>query len=107
VEALYIVVRSDLKPGQQLAQSVHAMRQFTEEWPQLDRRWFDMSNTVVILGAKDEPALEELLLKAKDYGLATSEFREPDLDLSLTAITLQPCAQSKALCKGLKLALSK
>lgn len=110
MEPLYIIVRSDLTPGQQLAQSCHALRQFTEEWPNIDREWFEKSNTLVILGIEHEQALDRLKWLAEDKGLAVSAFYEPDYPLypagTLTAIALEPNPASKELCSDLKLALS-
>lgn len=106
MEPLYIIVRQDLKPGQQLAQAVHAMRQFSEEWPDVDREWFAKSNTIVILNIDHEQALDQLKWLAEDKALCVSAFYEPDLGDSLTAIAIGPDPQARELCSELDLALS-
>lgn len=87
MERLYVVTRSDLPPGLQLAQSVHAARQFAEEHPKLDRAWFRGSNNIVCLSVPDEPALRELVRSAERESPASS-FLEPDLGGALTAVAL-------------------
>jgi peptidyl-tRNA hydrolase len=87
---LYLVTRKDLAPGARASQLVHAMRQFTEEHPGVDREWFTRSNTVVLLEVPTEQVLEKLEQKARIADVPVSIFREPDLDNALTALTLGP-----------------
>jgi len=103
MKRLYLVVRADLSPGQQAVQACHALRAFVEEHPDTDREWFDESNTLVLLSAQDERALKRLGTKAVMVGVPCSEFREPDLDDSLTAIAVAPSGHR--LCKRFPLAL--
>jgi hypothetical protein len=51
---LYIVVRSDLPPGLQAAQAVHAAFSFACEYPEEMRRWHLESNFIVVLNAHNE-----------------------------------------------------
>jgi peptidyl-tRNA hydrolase len=90
---LYVVVRADLSPGEQLAQSCHALRAFVAQHPETDARWFAESNNLVVLKAKDEPSLSELSRLAARRGLRAACFREPDYDDALTAIALEPAAK--------------
>jgi len=46
-----------------------------------------------------------LVKKAEERGLQISQFREPDMNNALTAITLEPGDRSRRLCRGLGLAL--
>ena len=46
---LYVVVRADLSPGVQAAQALHAHRAFVAEYPEVERVWFETSNTISIL----------------------------------------------------------
>lgn len=87
---LYLVTRRDLAPGARAAQLCHAMRQWSAEQPEADREWFELSNTVVLLEATDEPALEALLGRARDAEVLCVEVREPDLGEALTAVTIGP-----------------
>jgi len=106
VDKLYIVTRADLHPGYQAAQAVHAARQFQHEHPEVERRWFEKSNTVALLAAPDESALERLMHKARSIGLKVASFREPDLGHQLTSIALEPGEYTGRLCRKLPLTLA-
>jgi len=93
-------------PGQQLAQSVHAAFQFSKEHPNIAINWMKKSNFICILQIKNEEQLANLTIKAINHNLAYSEFREPDYNNSLTAITIEPGQKTKELVKNLRLALS-
>ncbi len=100
---LFLVTRRDLSPGQQAVQAAHAMREFQHKHPDLERTWYEASNTLALLVVDDEPALERLLERARWKGLAVSGFREPDRQNELTAIAIEP--RGKSLCQRLALAL--
>jgi len=87
---LYVVVRADLRPGLQLAQSCHAVRLFTEEHPEADRAWFRDSNNLVCLQAESKEHLAKLAYDATNRCVPVSMFREPDLGGELTAIVIGP-----------------
>lgn len=86
-------------------QSIHAMRQFTAEHPDIDKEWFLTSNYLGLLAAKDESELLEIIRKAALDDIRYSIFREPDVDNAITAIALEPGEKSKRLCSRLPLAL--
>jgi hypothetical protein len=100
------VVRANLSPGQQATQACHALRQFAEEHPAIDREWHRESNHLALLTVDDEEALTCLLERARRSGIRHVVFREPDIGDALTAIALEPGAGSRRLCRGLRLALS-
>lgn len=91
-DRLYVVVRGDLAPGLQVAQAMHAFRQFVEDHPDTERRWFADSNTLAVLTVPSEGALASLVMDAVDRDLRHSKFHEPDLGGALTAIALEPGA---------------
>jgi len=99
------VTRQDLSPGYQVAQSCHALRQFSEEHKEIDNEWFHNSNYLAVLSAKDENALLKLIEKADSQGVKFSVFFEPDLDNQITAVALEPGIISKKLCSNFRLAL--
>ena len=103
VPKLYLVVRSDLSPGQQAIQACHALREFSEHHPVADQSWYAKSKTLVMLSVPDEDRLVSLQADAKGLEVSCAGFREPDLDDTLTAIALGPDA--RRLCRGLPLAL--
>lgn len=88
MDRLYVVTRSDLKPGAQLAQSCHAVASFAVAHPEAHRAWATGEANVVCLSAGDELELERLLEQAARAALPSAAFREPDLGGELTAIAL-------------------
>ncbi len=104
MEKLYIVVRADLPPGAQIAQSCHALRAFVEKYPGLDRQWHDTGGNLVCLSIEDERELQSLLADAI-YGdeIACAWFCEQDLGGQLTAIALD--SRARRLVSNLPLAL--
>jgi hypothetical protein len=99
-------VRADLSPGAQAVQACHSLRQFIADHPAIDAEWFNQSNYLALLSAKNELDLERIILECESKGIRFSVFREPDFANSITAIALEPGAKSKKLCSHLKLALS-
>lgn len=87
----------------QAVQSCHAMREFTEQHPEIDSQWYKASNYLALLAAKDEDKLLSLLNKAEKRGIRTACFREPDLDDAITAIVLEPGVDSKRICGNIRL----
>jgi peptidyl-tRNA hydrolase len=100
---LFLITRRDLSPAQQAVQAAHAQRQFAHEHPQIEREWFETSNTLAFLCVPDEEALGVLHQKAVDRDVPVAAFREPDRSDELTAIAIGPTG--KRLTKGLPLAL--
>ncbi len=94
-----------MEPGYQAVQSMHALRQFTAEHPEIDRIWFEQSNYLGLLSVKNEEELVQLIEQAANHGIHHSIFREPDIDNQITAIALSPGPKSKKLCSRLPLAL--
>jgi peptidyl-tRNA hydrolase len=92
-DKLYIVVRKDLKPSAQGAQSLHAMAEFCMAHPILAKEWHTKSNFVCLLEVRDEARLQKLLLQAEERGVPHAAFREPWLENSLTAVALHPAGR--------------
>ena len=103
MDKLFIVIRSDLPPGAQLAQGIHAMRAFVAAHPDVDRAWYESSNNIVVLNVPDAPALEQLLALGSQRGVPTAKFHEEDFGGELTAIAIGP--SGKRLVANLPLAL--
>lgn len=89
---LYIIVRSDLPAGAQVAQSCHAIRLFGAQHPEVDEEWYQHSNNLVCLQVPDLSALLELADQAELGGHLHSVFREPDFGDEPTAMALEPAA---------------
>lgn len=104
MDRLYIVVRADLAPGAQIAQSCHALRAFVEAYPELDRAWHAAGGNLVVLSVPEERDLAELYVWATGAEeLAGAWFREEDFGDELTAIALE--GRAKPLLRALPLAL--
>ncbi len=94
-EKLYVVVKDDLPPGQQLAQACHAAFQIGVMFNRDIAEWFRRSNYLVVLAASDINEVRRHVC-AKDevadrkhtrYGIVT----EPDLPgCPQTAIAFLP-----------------
>jgi peptidyl-tRNA hydrolase len=102
-DKLYVVVRNDLKPGQQAAQSLHAMAEFFIKHPDHAKEWHTDSNYVALLEVSNERRLEKLLAHAERDNIPHAAFCEPWLDNSLTAVALHPAGGH--LVKEFQLAL--
>lgn len=102
---MYIIVRSDLPPGLQAAQAVHAAFAFYHEHPSVVKPWLIQSNFLVIVAVPDEDALLDLITEASKRGIVRTAVREPDCDNEATAVALAPCDESRRLCANLPLAL--
>jgi len=48
-QKLYIVTRSDLSPGAQAVQGMHALVEFVMRNPEKARLWYEGGNTLVFL----------------------------------------------------------
>lgn len=100
---MYILVRQDISPGYQIAQSVHAKDQFTHEFPKEENKWYQESNTIVVLGVPNEDALKAYAYLADSQGLKHSMFYEPDID-EHTALAIEPGEAAAKLCANLRIA---
>jgi len=101
---LYIVVRQDLSSGAQIAQSIHAFREFVEHHYDAEAQWYSKSNIIVVLGVSDEQELLILSSEAFKQGISRAEFREPDMMMSLTAVAFEPTSEVSFFLSHLSLA---
>jgi len=109
-DKLYVVVDGSLAPGLQIAQALHAFREFLAAHPEAEARWYGGSNTLAVLAADGERALHDLLRVATRHQIRAAAFREPDLAAGgtapVTAVALEPGDLAARLCRGYPLALS-
>lgn len=101
---MYIVVRSDLSPGLQAAQAVHAGFFFAQTYPEITREWLSDSQYLVIVAADSSEEILALNAKASSKNIPTSLWSEPDLNGEVTAVALAPGSMSRILCANLPLA---
>lgn len=102
---LYVVVRQDLAPGYQIAQSLHAFREYIEYHPESEQEWYKSSNTIAILGCENEEELVSLMGLADGRGIKLAPFREPDMDDALTACAFEPGQKTSSFLSHLRSAL--
>jgi len=104
-DKLYLITRADLSPGRQAVMMAHALREFTQNYPEIDRDWYTTSNYIAALAVPDVNDLTSLFETANSLNLAVAPFYEPDFNDELSAIAIQPSSLTVNLCKKLPLAL--
>ena len=100
VSKMYVVVRQDIDLGYQIPQSIHAKDKFTHDFPECEHRWYNDSNTIVVLGIENEDELLKLAGLSRLEGLRFSIFFEPDIN-EYTAIAIEPGAATANMLKTL------
>lgn len=104
-DKLYVIVRADLPPGLQIAQAIHAQREYAAQHAESERAWYRASNTVAVLAVADELHLRRLIAQAGFEGAKTAVFHEPDRADEMTAAVVEPGPLGHRLCRKLPLAL--
>ena len=83
------IVRRDLEPKYQLAQTLHAGLQFALDYPEEFKKWDKESKSVVCLSVADETELKTIVDRINpQISEHISLFREPDLNDELTSIAI-------------------
>lgn len=83
---LYVVVRADISPGDQIAQACHAVAEFSVHEPARFQEWATAQRNLVVLQAPSRTALDIVRSQLLDEGIGVVTFREPDMADELTAI---------------------
>jgi hypothetical protein len=100
---LFVVVRADIAPGLQLAQSGHAIVSFQHSYAGEYEEWYRGSNNLVILASRNEAELTKLAYSLTCKGVKVALFREPDLGDELTSIGVGSEGQKYLSCLPLAL----
>lgn len=79
---VYVLVRADLPPGAQLAQSGHAAIELALKHPDV----VSCTPTIVMLQVRDEEHLLDFVRGASREGLPLATFVEPDMGYTTTAM---------------------
>ena len=103
IHKLIVVIRKDLEPGYQIAQSGHALAQFMLEHPDRAIQW--NNNFLICLSIENEEKLHNLYTKLQKQGIAVSAFCEPDIDHQMTSIAFEGTKVASKLTSSLPLAL--
>jgi hypothetical protein len=110
---MWILVRSDLPPGMQIAQAAHAAFKYAAAFPEAFREWQrEGPQSLVVLAVENERILRYWLERVQtDLTQPRGASRqwcsvvEPDLDYQLTAIACSPSDAHARLFSNLPLAL--
>lgn len=105
-EKLYVLVREDLRPGQQAVQALHA----AVDYVMLRREageWWRESNTVVVLGVKNRKELHKYEKMVLNFAIPHVLFREPDMWNQPTALAFESEPWMTYMVAPLRLALGK
>ena len=107
-DKLYLVTHSQLSAGYQIAQVAHVVAEFINQHPTLANQWHSISNSIIVLEAKNARELSELQEKAIERGLKVTAFREPDIGDEITALAFEPSEDTRKFlsnlpCAGKKL----
>ena len=102
---LVTVVRADLKPGAQIAQTGHAIAEFAHQFPTEFQEWKTKSNYLISLSIDNEERLQRLFYKLQDNGADVVAFTEPDIQDQLTSICYYGTPEMRKITDKLDLAL--
>jgi hypothetical protein len=103
MQKLYVIVRQDLKPGAQVAQSGHAIAAFARAHRETFEAWTDGPNNLVVIAIAGELELDAL--RQRLGGARLAAVHEPDLGDQLTAIAVEATDATARLVSTLPLAL--
>lgn len=103
MDRLYVIARSDLPPGAQLAQSCHAVSAFAHLHRAEHDAWQANDQNLVVLSVENESAPGELLRVVDGSGAKVAAFHEPDFGNQLTAFAVS--GDAARLLSSLPLAL--
>lgn len=84
---------------------LHALADFTQQYPLQTKEWAEKSNSLVTLSVKEEVELIKLMDKLSKESIKFSAFKEPDIDHQITAIAIEPCDRARKICSYIPLAL--
>jgi hypothetical protein len=97
---VYVLVREDLSPSQQVVQSCHAAIEAARTFLPPEHE----HPHLVICGVRDEPALWARLHRLQERGVHFRPFFEPDLGGQLTALATEPLSgDDRRLFRSLRL----
>lgn len=103
-DKIYLVTHGNLSAGYQTAQTAHVIAEFMLHHPEAAQKWHSISNSIIVLEAKDARTLSEIQEKAKARNFIVHEFREPDLGDEITALAFEPHPGNRRLLSNLPLA---
>lgn len=103
MKRLVTIIREDLSPGYQIAQTVHAVAEYTMMNPELIKEWYTRSNYVLSLSVKDVEELVEFGRQLHLLGVKFNIFYEPDVN-EMTSIAFVSTYETDIVTKSMPLA---
>lgn len=103
-QKLVIIVDNKLSPGQQLAQSIHAMDEFAFKQRKLFDHWKINSNVICCFSAN----IKEIIPRLDMHDVKYTAFKEPFFNNKITSLAISPLEEKlhNKLFSNLKLSLS-
>lgn len=95
-----------MNPGSQAVQSIHSLHEFEKQHKSQYEYWYKNSRTIVLLSVNSINELESFKIGLELKNICFSEFKEPDLNNSLTSLCIPYSDTARKLCKNLPLGLS-
>jgi hypothetical protein len=83
---VYVLVRKDLTPAQQIVQSCHAVAEAARSFLEAGQE----HPHLIVCEVRDEPTLYQFLDKLNRHGVRFRAFLEPDRGNELTALATEP-----------------
>jgi chaperonin GroEL (HSP60 family) len=88
-----------------IAQSGHAIIEFSKQFSELYNNWYHNSNYLIILEIDNEEKLKRLFYKLQDNDANVVAFTEPDINDQLTSICYYGTPEMRKITQKLDLAL--
>lgn len=92
MDRLYVLVRSDLAPGLQLAQACHALQAFNDQHPARAKAW---AGNIAVLAVSSQQHLAEVVCPLQREGVPVAVFCEPDEGGAATAAAIDGTATKR------------
>ena len=89
-----------------IAQSGHAIVEFSKSFNNKYIEWHNNSNYLIVLEIRNEEELKDLYNKLKWYGAHVVAFYEPDIDNQMTSICYYGTPEMIKITQKLDLALN-
>lgn len=87
MDKMYVIVRKDLSTAYRCVQGAHALAQYAFEYPRSFKAW--NNEILIFLELPTLISMKSFEKKLKDNGIQFTQFREPDLDNQLTALSFR------------------
>lgn len=102
-EKLYILTYRTLPIGYQAIQCSHTLREFVNQFPEHDKKWYKTNNSIILVTCSNYKDFLKLLNKADKLNIQYINFIEPDIGYHITATAFVPGEQTAYLLRHCQL----